>query len=630
MNQTKSAKIDSEGRSFKFALGNSVEDLKISIENHLKFSLARSPEKATSRDWWAATANAVRDRIVDRMLRTIKTQHQKNVRRMYYLSLEYLMGRLLVNNLLNAGVLEETKAALEELGLDFEEILDEENDMGLGNGGLGRLAACFLDSLASLDLPAIGYGIHYEFGLFRQEIFNGYQVEHPDNWLRYDDPWEIIRPDHTQRVHLYGNVEMWFDSQGRRRPVWVNTRTILGVPYDVPIAGYDTNTVNFLRLWKSKATGEFDLQVFNEGGYVEAVREKSLSETVSKVLYPNDMTESGRELRLVQQYFFVSCSLRDIISRFHRSNENWDAFPEKVVVQLNDTHPAVAIAELMRIFLDEEEMEWERAWGIVTKVFAYTNHTLLPEALEKWTVELFEKVLPRHLQIIYEINHHHLQEVEKRWPGDAEKKAQLSLIEEGEPKMVRMAHLAVVGSFSVNGVAALHTELLKKDLFSDFDEMFPKRFNNKTNGITPRRWLRACNPRLSELITEKIGSGWECDLARLQDLEEFADDREFQERFMAIKRANKEDLGDLIFHTIGIDTNVDAIFDVQIKRLHEYKRQHLNLLYILGHYRRLLANPDLEVAPRVFIFGAKAAPGYKLAKLIIKAIDSAAQIINRD
>jgi len=630
MNQTKSAKIDSEGRSFKFALGNSVEDLKISIENHLKFSLARSPEKATSRDWWAATANAVRDRIVDRMLRTIQTQHQKNVRRMYYLSLEYLMGRLLVNNLLNAGVLEETKAALEELGLDFEEILDEENDMGLGNGGLGRLAACFLDSLASLDLPAIGYGIHYEFGLFRQEIFNGYQVEHPDNWLRYDDPREIIRPDHTQRVHLYGNVEMRFDSQGRRRPVWVNTRTILGVPYDVPIAGYDTNTVNFLRLWKSKATGEFDLQVFNEGGYVEAVREKSLSETVSKVLYPNDMTESGRELRLVQQYFFVSCSLRDIISRFHRSNENWDAFPEKVVVQLNDTHPAVAIAELMRIFLDEEEMEWERAWGIVTKVFAYTNHTLLPEALEKWTVELFEKVLPRHLQIIYEINHHHLQEVEKRWPGDAEKKAQLSLIEEGEPKMVRMAHLAVVGSFSVNGVAALHTELLKKDLFSDFDEMFPKRFNNKTNGITPRRWLRACNPRLSELITEKIGSGWECDLARLQDLEEFADDREFQERFMAIKRANKEDLGDLIFHTIGIDTNVDAIFDVQIKRLHEYKRQHLNLLYILGHYRRLLANPDLEVAPRVFIFGAKAAPGYKLAKLIIKAIDSAAQIINRD
>lgn len=596
----------------------------------MKFSLAHHPEMATVRDWWVATSNAARDRIVDRMIRTIMTHHKENVRRVYYLSLEYLMGRLLINNLLNVGILDQTRKALEELGQNFEEIVEEENDMGLGNGGLGRLAACFLDSLATLDLPAVGYGIHYEFGMFRQELFNGYQVEHPDNWLRYNDPWEIVRPEYTQEVRLYGNVEMRFDSFGRGRPTWVNTEKILGVPYDIPIPGYGTETVNLLRLWGSKASAEFDLRVFHAGGYVEAVREKTKGERISKVLYPNDANESGRELRLVQQYFFVSCSLRDIIARYQKGNEGWEQFPEKVAIQLNDTHPAIAVVELMRIFVDEEEMEWGEAWAIVTKVFAYTNHTLLPEALEKWSVPLFEKVLPRHLQLIYEINRRHLIEVDQQWPGDDERKAALSLIEEGDPKMVRMAFLAVIASHTVNGVAALHTELLKKHLFADFYAMAPKRFQNKTNGITPRRWLKACNPRLAELITDTIGGGWERDLTRLSKLEKWADDPAFQKKFMEVKQANKRDLSRVIFDTLGIDADPSALFDVQIKRLHEYKRQHLNLLHILALYRRILQNPDYDMTPRVFIFGAKAAPGYELAKLIIKAIGSVAMIVNRD
>lgn len=612
------------------ALGNSVEEIKQSIQNHLTFSLARVPDNATRRDWWVAASLAVRDRVLDKMIRTLAEHNRQNVRRVYYFSLEYLMGRLLVNNLHNSGVFKETVQALEELGHEFDEVVEEEVDMGLGNGGLGRLAACFLDSLATLDLPAVGYGIHYEFGLFRQEIVNGYQVEHPDNWLRYDDPWELVRPEFTQRVKIYGRVETQFDSLGRGRPEWVGAKTILGVPYDIPICGFDTTTVNFLRLWGSKASEEFDFQVFNAGGYVEAVREKTIGETVSKVLYPNDKTESGRELRLVQQYFFVCCSLHDIIRRYRKNNSGWEAFPEKVTVQLNDTHPSVAIAELMRILLDEESLEWDAAWDIVTQTFGYTNHTLLPEALERWSVPLFEKVLPRHLQIIYEINRRHLEEVEARWPGDDGKKAALSLIEESHPKMVRMAYLAVVGSHSVNGVAALHTELLKKHIFADFNEMFPGRINNKTNGVTPRRWLKACNPRLAELITEKIGAGWEKDLERLRELEKFAGDAAFQRRFMEVKQANKADLVKIIRERTGIEVDASALFDVQIKRLHEYKRQHLNLLHILGLYRRLLQNPELDVTPRVFIFGAKAAPGYDLAKLIIKGIESVGRAINGD
>ena len=502
--------------------------------------------------------------------------------------------------------------------------------MALGNGGLGRLAACFLDSLATLDLPAIGYGIHYQYGLFKQKFLDGYQVELPDAWLQYGTPWEIVRPEQTTEIQVYGYVENVFDDRGNYLPRWIGWRKLVGVPYDIPVPGYGTNTVNFLRLWESRASEEFDLEAFNRGGYEEAVREKNHSETISKVLYPNDKTESGKELRLLQQYFFVACSLKDIIRRFRRTNDDWEDFPEKVAIQLNDTHPAIAVVELQRVLHDEHGMTWEKAWSIVIRSFAYTNHTLLPEALEKWSVELFQKVVPRHLQIIFEINKRLMQEVEAKWPGDAKKKQILSLVEEGSPQMVRMAHLSVVGGHSVNGVAALHTELLKKNLFPEFDVLYPGKFNNKTNGITPRRWLLVCNPRLSGLITSKIGHGWERDLDKLRALEEFAEDSQFQIDFMNIKHANKVDLARIIKRDCGVEVNPNALFDVQIKRLHEYKRQHLNLLHILALYRRLLQNPDLEITPRVFIFAAKAAPGYDMAKCIIKAINAVGKCINDD
>lgn len=600
------------------------------ILNQLKFTLARDAESATTRDWWIATSKAVQSIIIERMIATQSVHHHGNVKRVYYLSLEFLMGRLFVNSMYSAGVLEEVQAALEKLGLDMDELRKEEYDMGLGNGGLGRLAACFLDSLATLDLPAVGYGIHYQYGLFKQEFRNGYQVELPDAWMQYGTPWEIVRPEYTTEIPLYGHVENIFDNFGNSVPKWVGWKKLLGVPYDIPIPGFGTQTVNFLRLWESRASEEFNLEAFNSGGYEQAVQEKNASETVSKVLYPNDKTESGKELRLVQQYFFVACSLRDIIRRFHKSNTEWEVFPEKVAIQLNDTHPAIAIVELMRLLLDECHLEWEQAWGIVTKTFAYTNHTLLPEALEKWSVGLFRKVLPRHLQIIFLINERFLKCVEEKWPGDTEKKRLLSLIEEGGSQMVRMAHLSVVGSHSVNGVAALHTQLLKSHLFPEFDALYPGKFNNKTNGITPRRWLLACNPGLSKLITSRIGHGWERDLDRLRALEQFADDPHFQSEFMAVKHANKVDLAKVILDSCGVEVDPSALFDVQIKRLHEYKRQHLNLLHILGLYRRIIQNPELPVTPRVFIFAAKAAPGYDLAKLIIKAINAVAAKINSD
>ena len=607
-----------------------VEALKQAILDHLKFTQARDQGTASNRDWWISTCLAVRDRLLERMIRTQGVHNNGNMRRMYYLSLEYLMGRLLQNNLYAAGIYEETREALRGIGKDPDLVLDEEHDMGLGNGGLGRLAACFLDSLATLDLPAIGYGIHYEFGLFRQEFVNGHQVEHPDAWMGRGAPWEIERPEYTETVQLYGHVETRFDNLGRPHQRWVNTKPMLGVPHDIPIAGYGTATVNFLRLWESRASQDFDLAAFNKGGYVEAVRDKAIGETVSKVLYPNDKTESGKELRLVQQYFFVACSLRDIIRRYRKANEGWDNFPAKVAIQLNDTHPAIAVLELMRILLDEEGMDYDQAWGIVGRVFAYTNHTLLPEALERWSVPLLRKVVPRHLQIAFDINQRLMDTVEARWPGDNEKKRVCSIVEEGHVQSIRMAHLSVVASHSVNGVAALHTELLKKDLFPVFDALFPGRFNNKTNGITPRRWLRSCNPRLSALIDSKIGTGWTRDLDQLRKLEQWADDPQFQADFMAAKRANKEDLAKVIRHLCDVEVSPDALFDVQVKRLHEYKRQHLNLLHILALYRRLLQNPKLDIAPRVFVFGAKAAPGYDLAKNIIKAANSMAKMINAD
>jgi starch phosphorylase len=610
---------------------NPVAIFRSLVLRHLTSTLARHAAGATKRDWWTATALAVRDTIHERLIATQAVHNAQNVKRVYYFSMEYLIGRLFGNNLLATGLMDVARDALKSLGQDIDDIREAEVDMGLGNGGLGRLAACFMDSLATLDYPALGYGIYYQFGLFRQEIVRGYQEEHPDHWNIFGDPWAVVHPEFTQEVQLYGRVENVFDDFGNSHPKWTGTRTVFGVPYDIPVAGYGTKTVNLLRLWASKATEDLDLKAFNEGGYVEAVREKALGETISKVLYPNDKSEAGKELRLVQQYFFVACSLRDIIRRHFRNPQNsWDNFPDKAAIQLNDTHPAVAIAELMRILLDEEHMPWERAWGLTTRVFAYTNHTLLPEALEKWSVPLFGKVLPRHLLIIFEINSRLLKEIDAKWPGDNDKKRICSLIEENGVKMVRMAQLAVVGSHTVNGVAALHTELLQKLLFPEFAEFYPGKFQNKTNGITPRRWLLKCNPRLSALITARLGYAWIRDLDQLRQLEKWADDPKFQDEFMAIKRANKVDLAGVIQCECHVDVSADAIFDVQIKRLHEYKRQHLNLLYILALYRRLLQNPSLDVLPRVFIFAAKAAPGYDLAKAIIKAINAVGAHINAD
>jgi starch phosphorylase len=617
--------------SFRFIEGHDKDSIKQSILNHLKYTLARDPGTALNSEWWTATCNAVRDRLLERFMKTQKVHHEKVVRRAYYLSLEYLMGRLLFNNLHNAGLFDVTREALAELGHDIDVIAREENDMGLGNGGLGRLAACFLDSLATLNLPAIGYGVHYEFGLFRQEFVDGHQVEHPDNWLNVSNPWQIVRPNFMQQIKLYGRVTKDPHEAGNAPGGWVDCQRLEGVPYDIPIVGYGAETVNFLRLWDSKASEEFDFRVFNEGGYVEAVREKAEGETVSKVLYPNDATAQGKELRLVQQYFFVSCSLQDIIRRYRVDHDTFDAFCGVNVIQLNDTHPAIAVVELMRLLIDEHGLAWDRAWDIVRNTFNYTNHTLLPEALEKWSVNLFERVLPRHLQILFEINQRFLDgEVEVRWPGDGDRKAELSLVEEGDQKMIRMAYLSVVASGKVNGVAALHTNLLKRDLFSTFDELYPGKIVNMTNGITPRRWLLACNPGLAQLIDGTVGDEWPKHLDKLQALQDHADDASFQKAYMAVKQENKTALAKVVKASCGVELDPSAIFDVQIKRLHEYKRQHLNLLHILTLYHRLLKDPEYDMHPRVFIFGAKAAPGYALAKNIIRTINKVAEKINAD
>jgi len=605
-----------------------VADLKASILHQLRLTLARQLENVSKQELWTAVCLAVREQIMEKYIRTQKTHLKKDVRRVHYLSLEYLMGRLLESNLCNLGIREPLGDALAELGFDLSELLNEEHDMGLGNGGLGRLAACFLDSMATMDLPAIGYGIHYQYGLFKQEFEKGRQVEKPDDWRRFGNPWEIARPQFMQRVQLYGHVQHDYDDRGDYRPKWVDTKVVDGIPFDIAIVGYDTNTVNFLRLWESKASEEFDLDVFNQGGYVEAVREKAMVETISKVLYPNDETENGKELRLVQQYFFVSCSLQDMIARYRRTHKGWDQFSEKVVVQLNDTHPAVAILELLRILVDLEQMPWDQAWDLVRKTFAYTNHTLLPEALETWSEGLFAKVLPRHYDLVLEVNRRFLQdEVEKLAPGDNERKRRMAIVADGQ---VKMAHLSVVGSHSVNGVAALHTELLQQRLLKDFSELYPTRFNNKTNGITPRRWLVGCNPKLSSLVSDSIGAGWVTESSQLRELEKLAEDASFREKFRSIKLYNKEVLAKMIQSRVGVGISPDALFDAQIKRLHEYKRQHLNLLHILTLYRRLLHNPDLDIPPRVFLFGAKAAPGYHMAKVIIHAINLVAQKINSD
>ena len=627
---TKKTSATKKNQSQNTRIAVSVEEMQNSILRHLETSLAREREDASVRDWWIATALAIKDYTMAKFIKTIKRQRQSDARRIYYMSLEYLVGRLTEDTLVNVGLLDTTKKALENLGLNYIDVFDAEVDMGLGNGGLGRLAACFQDSLATLDYPAVGYGIRYEFGLFTQSFENGRQVESPDNWLKYGSPWEIVRPEYTMKIGVGGKVENTINDKGDWSPVWKPQGEFLGVPWDVPVVGYGARTVNFLRLWESRASNEFDLNAFNEGGYAQAVHEKAMSETISKVLYPNDKTENGKLLRLVQQYFFVSCSLQDIIRRYLSKHSDWSQFTDKVVIQLNDTHPAIAVPELMRLLVDVHHLAWDDAWAMCTKVFAYTNHTLLPEALEKWSVPFFEKLLPRHLQIIYEINSRWLEKVAKKFPNNPQKIEALSIVEESSPKMIRMAYLAVVGSFSVNGVAALHSELLKESVLRDFYEMSPEKFNNKTNGVTPRRWLKVSNPKLSELIDSKIGEGWVTDLDLLKKLEKYADNSAFQKAFMDVKFANKKKMADIILKTCGVKVNPEAMFDVQIKRLHEYKRQHLNLLHILTLYKELLHNPDMEMAPRVFLFGAKAAPGYDIAKNIIFAINKIGEKINND
>ncbi|UPA28246.1 MAG: glycogen/starch/alpha-glucan phosphorylase [Verrucomicrobiota bacterium] len=635
MGKTKSAAQGacavSEGTQAPFFIQATAKELQTLILHHLECTLARDAKSATQHDWWLAACYAVRDKILHRYIQTQRVHHEHNVRRLYYLSLEYLPGRLLKNNLYNSGIYDEMRKALEQLGQNLDTVFDESQDPALGNGGLGRLASCFLDSLATLNYPAIGYGIHYEFGLFRQEIRDGQQFERPDNWMiAGGSPWQIARPENAQRVRLYGTVSGHYNDQGNWIPVWENTQDIIGMPWDIPIVGYGAETVNFLRLWEARATEEFDLEHFNRGDYIQAVHDKVETETISKILYPNDTTEQGKELRLVQQYFFVACSVKDIIRRYKNVNKDWSNLTKTVTLQLNDTHPTVAVVEMMRVLIDEEHLSWDEAWKLCKALFAYTNHTLLPEALETWRVALFQKVLPRHYQIICEINRRFLEEeVEAKWPGDDGKKRELSIITEGNDPVIRMAHLAVVGSHSVNGVARMHSELLKSQLFPGFNELYPTLFNNKTNGITPRRWLKLCNPELSALIDSKIGTGWITDLSQLRQLAPLATDPAFQKKFMAIKHDNKVRLAEFIQKTMGIEINPDALFDIQIKRLHEYKRQQLNLLHILALHRRIVQNPN-GICPRVFIFGAKAAPGYVMAKKIIHAINLVANFINHN
>ena len=610
-------------------LRTQVEAIKAGFQNHLKYSLAKDEFSATDHDRYYALALAIRDRLVDGWIRTSVAQHANNVKRAYYLSMEYLMGRTMGNNVINLKLDPAVSQAMEELGLSWDYLRDQERDAGLGNGGLGRLAACFLDSLATLQLPGYGYGVRYDYGIFRQAVKNGYQVEEPDNWLRFGNPWEIERPEAQFEVHFGGRVDL-SEENGRIRARWLDCETVLGIPYDNPIPGYGNRTVNNLRLWTAKSTEAFNLEFFNNGDYIKAYQSKTLTENITSVLYPNDNIEKGKELRFKQQYFFVSCSIQDIIRRFKTDNADIHAFPDKVAIQLNDTHPALAIAELMRIFLDREGLEWEDAWDLTVRTFGYTNHTLMPEALERWSVHLFETILPRHLQIIYEINRRFLREIATRFPGDNDRIARMSLIQETPHREVRMAYLAVVGSHAVNGVARLHSELLKTTLFKDFYELWPSHFTNMTNGITPRRWLLKANPPLAELITEKIGDGWITDLSQLKKLEKYADDAAFLRRLMDVKHRNKVRLAEIIRATLGVDVNPDSIYDVQIKRMHEYKRQLLNVLDIIHQYFTLKETPSAHFTPRTYIFAAKAAPGYFLAKLIIKLINDVAGVINRD
>eukprot|EP00095_Tigriopus_kingsejongensis_P004911 snap_masked-scaffold1_size3401120-processed-gene-20.9 protein:Tk04911 transcript:snap_masked-scaffold1_size3401120-processed-gene-20.9-mRNA-1 annotation:"maltodextrin phosphorylase" len=610
----------------------SVEEMRDSIVRHLDYTVGADAATAQPKAWWTATCSALNELVFERLRATHKTHAKQDTRAVNYLSLEFLMGRLLVNNLHNLGMFETAEKALAEMGHNISDICEEEPDMALGNGGLGRLAACYLDSLATLDYPAIGYGIHYEHGLFRQEFHGGAQIERPDEWREYGSPWEICRPESVQEIPLFGEVTIEHDELGRPTKTWHPGQVIRGVPWDIPIVGYGGNTVNILRLWESRASQHFDWHAFNAGAYNDAQAEQTAAETVSKVLYPNDETEAGKQLRLIQQYFFSACSIKDIVRRYKRTHgSDWSEFSNQVVIQLNDTHPTVAILEMLRLLVDEEDMAWKDAWQICQEVFAYTNHTLLPEALETWPVYLFERVIPRHLDMLYMINQWFMDEVvEAKWPGNDEIKSKLSIIEEGDYRKVRMGNLCVITAFRVNGVAQIHSELVKSDLFPEFHALWPEKLTNVTNGVTPRRWLKACNPRLAHLLNDEVGTAWPTNLELLRDIAPKATDANFQRQFLEIKHQNKLDFCQVVKELCDVEISPAAIFDVQIKRLHEYKRQHLNLLHILTLYKRLLDNPELDMHPRVFIFGAKAAPGYKLAKDIIYAINKVAERVNND
>ena len=598
-----------------------------SFAAHVEYTIAKDEYSVTPRDFYRAIALSVRDRIADRWNKTQQEIFRESERHVYYLSLEYLIGRLLDNSMLNLGVTTEARAALGELKIDLAGLTQYEDDAGLGNGGLGRLAACFLDSMATLGIPAVGYGIRYEYGIFRQAIVNGAQVEQPDNWLRYPNPWEIARPERIFMVRFGGRVAVRNDEKGEHFD-WVDAQCVIAMAYDTPVPGYRNDVVNTLRLWSAKATREFDLASFNRGDYVDAIHDKVASENIARVLYPNDQNAQGRELRLRQEYFFVSATLQDAIRRHLARYPSVKNLHEAAVFQLNDTHPAVSVAELLRLLIDEQGLDWDEAWSIARRAFAYTNHTVLPEALEKWPVGLFGWLLPRHLQLIYEVNRRFLDEVRARFPGDEARVQRMSLIEEGPEQRIRMAHLAIVGSAHVNGVSALHTRILRERLFRDFAEMWPAKFSNQTNGITPRRWLRSCNPALSELVTARIGEGWITHLDELARLRKDADDPSFRAAFRAAKRANKERLAAHIAETTGVRVSVDAIFDVQVKRIHEYKRQLLPLLHAVRLHQLAVSGQDR--VPRVLVLAGKAAPGYDMAKRIIRLANDIADTVNRD
>ena len=608
--------------------------MKQALKNHLVFSCFKTNEAATPRDWYVTAAHTVRDHVVERWVRTASAYNEEDPKRIYYLSLEFLIGRMMSNAALNLGINDELSNGMSALGHRLEEAVEMEHDAALGNGGLGRLAACFLDSMATMDIPATGYGIRYEYGMFKQSLENGQQVENPDNWLRFDNIWEFQRPESSYTIKFYGKVIQSHDEHDVKSH-WVDEQHVVAMAYDVPVPGYDTDTVNTLRLWSAKATTEFDLGHFNEGNYEQSVETRNDSETISKVLYPNDASASGRELRLKQQYFFVSASIQDILRRFMSGREvknqkDWRALPDKVAIQLNDTHPAIGVAEMMYQLVDVHELEWDFAWELVKKVFAYTNHTLMPEALETWSLDLFGCLLPRHLEIIYRINHEFLQMVNHHFPGDAELLKRVSIIDESHGRRVRMAHLAVVGSHTVNGVAALHSELLKTTLFADFNKIYPGKLTNVTNGITPRRWLNQSNTELTALITKVIGTGFQKDLTQIVKLTPLADDKDFRKAFRAVKKQNKQRLANKIESVTGVKLNSGALFDVQIKRIHEYKRQLLNVMHVITLYNRIRKGELDNVTPRAIIFGGKAAPGYWMAKLIIRLINDVAEIVNND